>query len=175
MELLHSSWEVHSWQANRARRSSKSQRAPQNIDTRCLADGAKPKNLGSRADKFAISYISYCGAAVLPIHYQKSGFWYCAGQCSLLSRSLLCSSNGCASCIFCVRRSILVHLISHTSSCQVISLFNSDYTQHRGFSVLIAAAWSLIAYSCLRQSIHHSKWPRYAAIVAANATNTVIQ
>lgn len=56
----------------------------------------------------------------------------------------------------------------------VLLAFIADRTKRRGPSVLIAAAWSLIAYACLRQSIHHSKWPRYAAIVAANATNTVI-
>ncbi|KAL1964854.1 hypothetical protein VTN77DRAFT_6356 [Rasamsonia byssochlamydoides] len=52
--------------------------------------------------------------------------------------------------------------------------FLADRTKRRGPAAFIAALWSLIAYACLRQSVHFPKWNRYAAIVAATATNSVI-
>lgn len=52
---------------------------------------------------------------------------------------------------------------------------NSDRTNRRGITVLIAALWCLISFSCLRQSTHYPKWNRYAAVTAGVATNSIVQ
>lgn len=50
-----------------------------------------------------------------------------------------------------------------------------DFTARRGPMVLFAALWSMIAFSCLRESVFGwSSGRRYAAVVFSMATNSVV-
>ncbi|KAH8881826.1 MFS general substrate transporter [Thozetella sp. PMI_491] len=51
--------------------------------------------------------------------------------------------------------------------------FLCDKTQIRGPWILLEALWSLIAYSCLRNSSTWSSGSRYAAVVFSMATNSI--
>ncbi|GAD96777.1 conserved hypothetical protein [Paecilomyces variotii No. 5] len=57
----------------------------------------------------------------------------------------------------------------------VILGFLADRIRRRGPSALIGSVWCLVSYACLRESIHFPKWNRYAAIVFAVATNSMVQ
>ncbi|RFU27467.1 hypothetical protein B7463_g8875, partial [Scytalidium lignicola] len=51
----------------------------------------------------------------------------------------------------------------------------ADYTERRGPFALIGALWGIISYVCLRQTPPTmNKWNRYAAVIAANGTNSVV-
>ncbi|OJJ46985.1 hypothetical protein ASPZODRAFT_141755 [Penicilliopsis zonata CBS 506.65] len=74
-----------------------------------------------------------------------------------------------------VQANALVSVGSYIAAIVVLVLgWICDKTGRRGPSATFAALWCVIAYVCLLESVHFSKWKRYAAIVAATATNSTV-